>query len=221
VSSALLRRLAIAVAVLVVLALVVWLARKLASHSESGPKKQVAKISILPDTPPPPPPPPPKERKEEPPKAEQRQQQPDNTPKPQASETLKMEGAAGNGPSAFAAGSVSKDYQGGAPVGGGTSGPSASDRAAERLYAGTVRQMLRDEIERQLPAEAGELQATFALWVANDGRLSRWELDPSTPPASQATLEQALKRSAEGLRLPAPNAVPQPLRFKLTLRANG
>jgi outer membrane biosynthesis protein TonB len=218
----LLRRVAIGLAVLLLLAAVVWLARKLASHEDSGPKKQVAKISLLPDTPPPPPPPPPKERKEEPPKSEPRpQQQPDNTPKPPASETLKMEGAAGNGPSAFSSGTVSKDYQGGPPNGGG-GGASASDRAAERLYAGSVRQLLRDEMERQLPAEAGELQATFALWVASDGRISRWEVEPTgVAAATQATLNVALQRCADTLRLPAPNTVPQPLRFKLTLRANG
>jgi hypothetical protein len=118
---------------------------------------------------------------------------------------------------------VSKDYQGGAPIGGGgASGPSASDRAQERLYANSVRQMLRDEIERQLQQDAGELTAAFALWVNAEGRVTRWEFDGKDKPSEerqQAALKLALDRSAETLRLPSPQNLPQPMRFRLTVRS--
>lgn len=224
----LLQRLALGVVIALLIGAAIWGLRHWADQS-SAPKRQVARIAILPDTPPPPPPPPPKERKEEVPKAEAKPlAQPDNTPKPPpapANEPLKMEGAAGNGPSAFQAGSVAQDYKGGTPQIGGTaaSAVTATDRAAERLYAGSVRQMLRDEIEKQLSPDAGELTAAFALWIAGDGRITRWEFDGAAPvePARQGALKLALDRSADQLRLPAPPAVAQPMRFRLTVRAGG
>lgn len=221
----LLKRIALGMGAVLIIGLLGWALSQLAKGKGDAPKRQVAKIALLPDTPPPPPPPPPKERKEELPKNEPRPQPtPDNTPKPPVDAAIKMEGAAGNGPSAFQAGSVSKEYAGGAPVvGGAASSAGGVDRAAERLYAGTVRQMLRDEIERQLSPDAGEIQASFAVWVAGDGRISRWELDQAEGQSapSSAALDKALARSAESLRLPSPKAYAQPMRFRLTLRANG
>ncbi len=216
------RRVLPAVAVLALLGLAVWAVRQI-GHDSPGPKRQVARIAVLPDTPPPPPPPPPKERKEEPPKPEARPQPtPDPSPKPPApaDAPLKMEGAAGNGPSAFAAGSVSQDYKGGAVGSGGaaSAATSAADRAAERLYAGSLRQQLRDAIEQHLPAEAGELQAGISVWLQPDGRIQRWELDAPQRPQD---LQLAMDRSAAQLRLPPPPGLTQPLRFRLTVRAGG
>lgn len=216
-------RIKLALAVVVsalVIALIVWALRNLASAPEA-PRRQVSRVAILPDAPPPPPPPPPKEQKEEPKAEPKARPVPDNSPKPPApaNQPLKMEGAAGNGPSAFQAGTVTQDYKGG-PVGGGAaSAPAVADRAAERLYAGSVRQLLRDEIERQLPDDAGEITTQFALWVASDGRIARWELESGHP--KDALVHTALERGASQLRLPPPQAVPQPLRFRLTLRAAG
>lgn len=231
VDAQLLRRVGLAALALLLLAGAFLAVRKFLA-TPSAPPRQVARIAILPDTPPPPPPPP-KERKEEPPKPDKPSQalpdQPVKAPPAPANEPLKMEGAAGNGPSAFAAGSVSQDYKGGAPQIGGAAasgvGGRAVDRAQERLYASSVRQALRDELERQLQPEAGELTAAFALWIAGDGRISKWELDGSAAAPLDAPRETALKlaldRSAERLQLPAPAGLAQPLRFRLTVRAGG
>lgn len=226
----LLRPVVIGLVAIGLVALLVMGVRKLMGEA-TAPQRQVARIALLPSTPPPPPPPP-KERKEEPPKSQkQAQPTPDPLVKPpqaQAPAPLRMEGAAGNGPSAFAAGSVSQDYKGGAPtIGGqGASGVAGSvaDRAQERLYANSVRQMVRDELERQLSPDAGELTTAFALWIAGDGRVSRWEFDarePALEPKRQAALKLALDRSAELLTLPSPQALAQPMRFRLTVRAGG
>jgi hypothetical protein len=188
------------------------------SFDAPAPKRQVARIALMPDTPPPPPPPPKEPKKEESTPQARPQPQRDEAPKPQppANEPLKMEGAAGNGPSAFAAGPVSNDYKGGpVSVGAAASAPGVADRAAERLYANTVRQLLQGEIERRMAPDAGELSANFALWVGADGRIARWESD-----ADKAPLKTALDASAQTLRLPTPPASSQqPMRFRLTLRA--
>lgn len=224
------RHAAVGGAVLVAIALAVWGLRSLARDA-GAPKRQVARIAVLPDTPPPPPPPP-KERKQEPPRPEKLAQPTPETLKPppptEAAAPLKMEGAAGNGPSAFAAGAVTQDYRGGAPTigGNGASAPAgdASRRAQERLYASSVRQLLRDELERQLSPDAGELTAAFALWIEGSGRIRRWEIDAretALDPQREAALKLALDRSAGQLQLPAPPAAEQPMRFRLTVRAGG
>jgi len=215
VSPQLMRQIGVGAGLLLFTGLVAWGLSRM-SFDSPGPKRQVARIALMPDAPPPPPP---KETPKETPRAEARPQpRPDEAPKPQpaANEPLKMEGAAGDGPSAFAAGAVTNEYRGGpVAVGGAASAPNVADRAAERLYANTVRQLLQGEIERRLAPEAGELSASFALWIGADGRIARWETDADTPP-----LKTALDASAETLRLPAPpTQSQQPMRFRLTVRA--
>lgn len=215
-SPRLVRQVAIGSSVLALVLLIGWGVSRLKFDS-AEPRRQVARIALMPDQPPPPPPPPPKEPPRETPREAKPQPQAPDTPKPQppANEPLKMEGAAGDGPSAFAAGSVSNDYRGGPTAAGPAASGGVADRAAERLYASSVRQLLQAEIERRLPADAGELSAQFALWVAPDGRITRWESDAG-PPA----LQSALAASAEQLRLPQPPAATaQPMRFRLTVRA--
>lgn len=221
------RQWAIRVLLVVVIAallggLALWLKSTLGSPVAT--KRQVSKIAILPDTPPPPPPPK-EEKRPEPPKDEPKQvvreeQLKQDVPKP-ANEPIKMEGPAGDGPSAFAAGSISKDYQGGAPVVGAASSGAAgkaADRAQERFYANAVRQMLRDEIERHLRPEAGELTATLSFWIEPDGSIRRYELLPTGDSTKDADLQAALAQVSQRLRLPGHAGFSQPMRFKLTLR---
>src|SRR6186713_2980261 len=109
----LMRRVSITVAVLGFIGLAFWMGWRLVHSKSDGPKRQVAKIALLPDTPPPPPPPPPDKPKIEPKtetKQQLKEQKADPPPEPQQ---LKMEGAAGEGPSPFTAGEVKNDYIGG------------------------------------------------------------------------------------------------------------
>lgn len=221
-------RRALIAAVLVGIVLGITAAVRSMLSTPDAPRRQVAKIAILPDTPPPPPPPK-EEPKKEQPKEEPRQQIQQEQPKapdtpPPANEPIKMEGAAGDGPSAFAAGSVSNEYQSGAPVVGTPSsapGGSAADRAQERFYANSAKQLLREAIEKNLSAEAGELTATFAIWVESDGSIRRFELVPSGDTARDGDMRSALDSTARSLRLPPPTGLAQPLRFRLTVRPLG
>ena len=184
-------------------------------------RHQTARIAILPDTPPPPPPPK-EEKKPEPPKDEPKQQMREETvkqdvPKP-ADAPIKMEGPAGDGPSAFQSGSVKNDYNGGAPVIGGNGGGAAPDRTQERLYATSVRQLLHDEIEKHLPAESGEVVASFAVWIDPDGTIRRFELVPTGDDAHDAALRTAFEQTTHSLHLPNHPGLPQPMRFRLSVR---
>jgi periplasmic protein TonB len=215
-------KLVVAVVFLLLCGAVWWSVKGMKTEA---PKRQVAKISILPDTPPPPPPPPKEEKKELPkdePKQVMRDEQPKPAEAPKASEQLKMEGAAGDGPSAFAAGSVAKDYAGGAPTTGGSAGPAGTpaDRAQERFYGNTARQLLQGEIERHLKSEAESLTATFSVWLTSDGAIQRFELTPSGNDANDNALRAALDETRRQFKLPPPPALAlsQPLRFRLSVR---
>jgi hypothetical protein len=218
------RKLARAGFVLAVLLLVAgaawWLSQL--SSSASGPKRQVARIALLPDKPPPPPP---KEEKRPEPKPEeqrlqqQREARSIDDPKP-VNEPIKMEGAAGDGPSAFQSGSVSSEYQGGTPV-TGAAGGSGTDRAQERFYANTARQLLRDAIEQHLRSDAAQLAAVFSVWLDSDGTIQRFELRPTGDERQDGALRAALAETSRTLKLPAPPAITQPMRFRLTVRPLG
>lgn len=213
-------RIGVAAAVLAALALLVWMISGVGASGPSGPKRQVAKIAILPDTPPPPKedtPPPPKEA----PKQTMQTEAPKAEAPPQPTESLKMEGPAGDGPSAFSAGAVSQDYQGGAVISGGNANASGADRSRFMFYANSARQMLRGELDKQLDREVLRLGARLRIWVAPGGGIERVEIAQIGNPAYEDELRAALDRAARGYRLPPPPGLPQPLELQLSVRPVG
>jgi outer membrane biosynthesis protein TonB len=215
---------AVGLLVMLLLGAAAWWLKGLAGQT-TAPQRQVARIAVLPDTPPPPPPPPP--RDQPPPPQREQKPAPQEAPKPREAEVeaaaLKMEGAAGSGPSAFAAGSVTQDYRGGTPASAPTrAAPTGADRAQERLFAQSVRQQLQAEIERRLRNEQVQLTGTFQLWLARDGAIERLELLPGPDAKDDADLRAALDETTRNVRLPPPPAgMQQPLRFRLTVRPLG
>ncbi len=158
-----LRRAAVALAMVALVGLLVWMGLHI-SGGAKGPKHQIAKIALLPDTPPPPPPPPPPDKPKVEPKNEMKQQV--DKPKqqaPQAPEPLKMEGQAGEGPSPFAAGEVKNDYIGG-DIGNGS-------RFA--AYVGRVAQMLQEALAKR---NMKVPNARVFLWLQPDGSIQRYEV---------------------------------------------
>jgi protein TonB len=219
-----LRALIVLVAGGLIVALALWL--QTLSGVPSAPKRQVARIALLPDQPPPPPPPPkdeppppPREAPKQPLREEQVKEA--EAPKP-ANEPIKMEGEAGSGPSAFAAGPVRSEYSGGAPqIGPAASAAAPRDRARERLYVNSARQMLRDTLERHFRSEIDEATAEFQLWLQRDGAIERVRLAPTGDGRLDRELQAALDRTSQELRLPPPPAPlggGEPLRFRLTVK---
>jgi protein TonB len=151
------RRLLTGLVMLGFVSFVVWGGMNL-SHGPAGPKRQVARIMILPETPPPPPPP--EEHKPQP-KDEPKQQveapKQETPPEPQP---LKMEGQAGEGPSAFAAGEVKQDYIGG-DIGDGSRYAAYVGRLEQRIQAELLRHKLRVDNVR------------LFLWLLPDGSIQR------------------------------------------------
>lgn len=181
-------------------------------------KKQVTTIKLIPDTPPPAPPPPPKE----PPK-EQLKEQPKEIkveqPKPAEAppaEQLKMEGSAGDGPSAFAAGAVSNDYKGGEVKTIGSDGG-----AKFNWYAGLLKNQIQDALEKDAKLKESQYKLIVSVWLKPSGDIERLEWSGSeAEPAIQQSVKAALD-SMPAMREAPPEGMPQPIKLRITARKMG
>ncbi|MCQ9375562.1 TonB C-terminal domain-containing protein [Methyloversatilis sp. XJ19-13] len=189
----------------------------------SAPTRQVTKISIIPDTPPPPPPPPREEKRPEP--KEQKdvkveQPKPVEAP-PQQAEQLKMEGAAGDGPSAFAAGDVTNEYKGGdvgSTIGGG---PVRPNRMQYAFYTNALQRHIQDELARNREVKQIDYRVVVKVWLGRDGSIQRAVLEDSTgDDKADGALSTALADMRAFHEAP-PADMPQPIRLRITNRLTG
>jgi TonB family protein len=210
---------------LVVIALVYGLGIALKGLFSGGAphKKQVTTIKILPDTPPPPPPPPkeqPKEQpREQPKEIKMEQPKPQEAPQP-PSEQLKMEGEAGDGPSVFDQGKVTKDYDGGDVATKPRIGFSKS-ASYYAFYTNQIRTQIEDALEKDKTLASGKYKVIVHLWLAKDGRLERFELAGSSGvPDTDERIKAALAQMPPVSEAP-PEDMPQPVKMRITARSAG
>lgn len=180
----------------------------------SGPVKKPPKISLIPTTPPPPPPPK-EEKKPEPPKETKTMNEPPKEPQPQQppDQQLKMEGAAGDGPSAFASGTVKNDYIG-QPTGGG-------GRLQFGLYSMQLQSYLQDILGKSAGLRTRSYHASIRLWLDRDGGLQRFDIDGSS---GDPTVDDALRKALANLarvREAPPADMAQPIRIRVSNRPLG
>lgn len=186
-------------------------------QGSSAPRRQVVKIAVLPDTPPPPPPK--EEKKPEPEKVEAKPQPTPEQPKPvetpPAPQQLKMDGPAGDGPSAFAAGQVSQEYKGG-EIGSG----QGANRLQYAFFTNRLTRHIQSELARDDDLRGLDYRVQVRVWLAPGGAMEKVELLTSTGnPARDRDLRQAL------MQLPpvdqVPPSLPQPLTLRITNRVTG
>lgn len=189
--------------------------------SKPGPKKPpVTTVKLLPDTPPPPPPPPkepPKEQPKEEPK-EIKVEQPKPVEAPPEPQNLKMEGEAGDAPSAFGAGKVTSDYSGG-DVGvkiGGSKGLSAY-----AWYTNQIKSSIENAIAEQPELAKEQYRIVVELWLAKDGRVEKIELlNGSGEEKKDGLLRKALQ-SIKRMPEAPPEDMPQPVKLRITAKNMG
>lgn len=218
------------VAALLVCALGYLIYSRMDVKSAKPPK--APKISLIPSTPPPPPPPPKEEKKPEPPK-EQKEVKVDPTPQvkdaPPAppSPELKMEGAAGDGPSAFAAGKVTREdvvppvAKPAAPPAPAPPQQAVLPKAVSGLFNPLTNYAngLKGEVQRFLARNKELRQRAYKvelhLWVDTDGQLTRHELIGSSgDDATDELIRQAMAGLGRTSMVP-PQQMPQPIRLSL------
>jgi len=219
VSAIWLKRIAIVLVAAVVLGLFGYMVKALFSGGTTH-KKAITTIKLLPDTPPPPPPPP-KEPPKEQPKDQPKEMKEVPEPKPEQTppaEVLKMEGAAGDGPSPFAAGTVSNEYQGGdvgTKIGGG---PSKYQFA---WYTDLIKTKIEDAMAKDKTLSTGSYKVVVKVWVASSGRIQRYELVGSSGDADKDALVKKALDEMPPLSDPPPSDMPQPIKLRVTSRSVG
>ena len=206
-SKVLMKRVLIVLVVLGLLALLVYGLKDLFKGT-SQPKRQVTTIKLLPDTPPPPPPPPPKEPPKEQPKEVQKVQEikPVETP---PMESLKMEGAAGDGASPFQAGAVTNNYIG-------------SDNGSKYAwYAGIIKSEIQTALDRNPLVKNGQYKAEVSVWLRPNGEIEKVSLIDSD---ASPEIEQAVKLALENMqsiKQAPPAGMPQPVKLRITAKKMG
>jgi periplasmic protein TonB len=215
-TSVWIKRIAIALVVVLVLGGIGYGIKKLMSGG-SPQKKHVTTIKLIPDTPPPPPPPPkepPKEQIKEQPK-EIKVEQPKPAEAPPA-ENLKMEGPAGDGPSPFQAGAVSNDYKGGDVKTIGSDGG-----AKFNWYAGVLKNQIQDALEKNQKLKEGQYKLIVSVWLKPNGDIEKLEWSGSD---AEPEMQQAVKSVLDNMpamREPPPEGMPQPIKLRITARKMG
>ena len=212
-----LKRMALILAALLVLAGLVYLGKALMSGGTSH-KKAVTTVKLLPDTPPPPPPPPKEPPKEQPKEIKEVKeiQQPKPDPSP-PSEVLKMEGAAGDGPSPFASGAVNNEYKGG-DVGTKIGGANKYQFA---YYTGMIKSQIEQALAKDKTLASGAYKVVVKVWVATNGRIQRFEIAGSS---GDPTIDALIKKAVDempALTEPPPSDMPQPVKMRVTARSVG
>lgn len=205
------------------LAAVVLMVQKLIKGGSDKPKKQ-PQISLIPTTPPPPPPPPKEEKKPEPPREKDQKEvkmvQQNDEPKQQAAPDpqLKMEGAAGDGPSAFASGKVSSEDLSRIGSGTGGAGGMGSSGAAFNNYAGLMKSELQRLLARRNELKRRNYRIEIRVWVASDGAVRQSELLGTS---GDADIDDSIRQAISALppfSEPPPANMPQPIRLRVTGR---
>ncbi|WP_075792235.1 energy transducer TonB family protein [Massilia putida] len=195
----------------------------LGTKGKAAPKPP--KIALLtPDTPPPPPPPPKFEKKPDPPKEQKEmkvdqpvQQKVEQAPSPE----LKMDGPAGDGPSAFAAGNITSEDL--SKIGNGKGGPGGPGEAGGLFnpfdsYSNQLKGELKRYLGKQAALKRRQYEVGIKVWVGADGKLQRFELMGS---AGDDDVDAALRAAITALpafSLPPPSRMPQPIKLRVSTR---
>jgi protein TonB len=218
---------------LLVLGLIAWGLMSMMGKSEKPADKKPPKITLVAPPPPPPPPPPKIEKKPDPPKEQKemkvdqpvvKQEQAPPTPE------LKMEGPAGDGPSAFGAGKVSNEdmskigKSATGPVGtGGPSGAIGSKSSMLNPLANYAN-MLKGEMQRYLSKNNALKRRRYAIdisvWVGVGGGIDRYELIGTTGDTdTDAAIKKAITE-LPGFTQAPPTGMPQPIRLRIITSGN-
>lgn len=202
-------RVVVALLVLAVLAGIGYGIKKLFSGGPTQ-KKQITTVKLLPDTPPPPPPPPPKEPPKETPK-EQPKEIKAPEPKPveaPPAENLKMEGPAGDAPSAFQSGAVNNEYKGGDV----TTGPKIGGKKNMAAFAWFTNKV-DAQIKKALDAESGlnkvKYQVDVRVFLTAQGDIDHAELIDSSGDAEIDALIRKVLSKIPPLKESAPEDMPR------------
>jgi TonB family protein len=203
----------IALVVLLVVAGIGYVVQNLMT-GKTNTKKMVASIKLMPDSAPPPPPPPPKEPpKDQPKEIKIEQPKPQEAPQPQA-EVLKMEGAAGDGPSPFTAGAVTNDYNG-QKIGG------TKSIVAYAWFTDQIKRRIEEAMAAEKDLAKAQYRVIVHVWLTRAGRVERTEVRGSS---GDSAVDKLIKKALAGMEAISdapPEDMPQPVKLRITSKNAG
>lgn len=203
-------------AVVIVVAVIGFALKSLLGGSGTTARKPPT-VSLLPSAPPPPPPPPKEEKKPEPPKEQKevKMEQAEKKEAPPADPSLKMEGAAGDGPSMFAAGKVTNEDLG--RIGTGGTGVAAAGGLLNPFnsYATAIKSELQRHLGRRAELKRRQYRIEVRVWVADDGRLKNFELLGTTNDGDTDEAIRGVLAALPAFSEPPPARMPQPIRLRI------
>ena len=216
------RDLLIAAVVILALALVGAGVYYFMNLKSTGGPKQPPKISLIPTTPPPPPPPPKEEKRPEPPKEQKevKMEQVEQKNEPPPDQSLKMEGAAGEGPSMFGGGKVTNEDMGkiGAPgTIGGTGAVAARGPLVDpfNVYATSLKGELQRVLARRSELKKRRYGIEINVWVSEDGRMARFEMLGTTQDDEMDNAIRSALAALPAFSEAPPPRMPQPVRLRI------
>lgn len=200
-----------------------WLALKALIKPTSAPSRQIAKITIVPNTPPPPPPPPKEEKRPEPPKESPKEikiEQPrqEQQPQPQQAEQLKMEGqGSDSGLAGLAAGTVSQEYSG-QKIGGDGGSLGGSNRMQFSVFANVLQRHLQEQLAKNRRLRDVDYRLVVKVWLSPGGSIERVEIANSSGNADMDDAIRTALADVSALRQTPPEDLPQPVRVRIANR---
>lgn len=208
---------------LIVIAMLVGIGYGLKGLFKGGEAKKTGstKIQLKDLPPPPPPPPPPKEQPKEQPKDQPKDAPKEPEPKPvdapPPTDTIKMDGPAGDGPSQFGAGAVTNENQSGQTgVIGGRKG-----LAAFAWYTNKIKSRIEEALAEQKELSQSQYKVVVFVWLALDGNIERAELQSSS---GDAATDKYIKTALLGLKPigeAPPSDMPLPVKLRITSKSAG
>lgn len=182
-------------------------------------KQGPTKIQLKDLPPPPPPPPPPKEQPKEQPKDQPKEAPKEPEPKPvdapPPTDTIKMDGPAGDGPSQFGAGVVANENKSGETgVIGGKKGLSAF-----AWYTNKVKSSIEEALAAQKELSQAQYKVVVFVWLALDGKVERAELQSGS---GDSTTDNSIKAALQDLKSigeAPPSDMPLPIKLRVTSKS--
>jgi protein TonB len=209
----------VALVALVLIGAGTWFVMTMDKSKSSKPK--APKISLIAAPPPPPPPPPKEEKKPEPPKEVKEIKMEQPTPKAEAtppSQDLKMEGAAGNGPSAFAAGRVSNEDISKVGKGDGTGGGKGGGGGLFdpfNNYANLVKGEMQRLLRKNSALKSQRYTVEVKVWFSHAGAVEKVEISTSTGNDDLDDLIRKGIASMPTFNQAPPQGMAQPIRLRI------
>ncbi len=189
------------------------------SGKTSSKQKKQPKITMLTPPPPPPRPPPPKfEKKPDPPKEQKEMKVDQQVVKKeveQQSPELKMDGPAGDGPSAFSAGKITSEDL--SKLG---TGKATAEKAGMFSPFNNYASLIKGELQRYLSKNNTLRRSRYIVevhvWVDGNGGIKRFELVGTTKDADMDEAIRAAISALPSFSQAPPASMPSPIRLKIT-----